>query len=413
MKLDKKYYFTEASLFVRTPHFPFTFYIISILFFSLSSCSTESVDEAFISPEVPVDEETPETPETPPDQDNDDSPDTATLYFPPLGSEAWETLSPESLGWDLNARDELLDFMEQEQSSAFLLIKDGRIVIEEYWGQNFGGNDTFDSQTVWYWASAGKGITSFLTGLAQEQGYLSIQDPTSDYLGEGWTSMEPDKESLITVENQLTMTTGLDYRVQDPFCTDPECLEYRTDAGSQWYYHNAPYTLLDAVISAATGTEFETWSETQLESRIGMEGYWEPFGYNNVYWSTARDAARFGLLILNEGNWEEQVIMSDSQYFQQMISTSQELNPSYGYLWWLNGKEEIKLPGSNNVFQSSLSPSGPADMIVAAGLNGQYIDVVPSQNLVVIRLGDSPDGSEVPLELHDRMWQYISRMTGE
>ena len=55
--------------------------------------------------------------------------------------------------------------------------------------------------------------------------------------------------------------------------------------------------------------------------------------------------ARFGLLILNNGNWDGNQIMTDTNYFNQMLNSSQSLNESYGYLWWLNGKTSYMLPG--------------------------------------------------------------------
>lgn len=72
-----------------------------------------------------------------------------------------------------------------------------------------------------------------------------------------------------------------------------------------------------------------------------MDGRWVPLGYNNVYWSTARDMARFGLLTLNKGIWEANQAVYTEGYYEQMVNSAQELNPSYGYLWWLNGKSKI------------------------------------------------------------------------
>ena len=78
-----------------------------------------------------------------------------------------------------------------------------------------------------------------LTGIAQQEEFLSVTDATSNYLGEGWSSLTIDQELSITIKNQLTMTTGLDYNVEDAFCTDPECLIYLNDIDTTWYYHNA------------------------------------------------------------------------------------------------------------------------------------------------------------------------------
>ena len=81
-----------------------------------------------------------------------------------------------------------------------------------------------------------------------------------------------------------------------------------------------------------------------------MDGLFVYNGYGNIFSSTARSMARFGLLIQNHGNWNGNQIMTDTNYFNQMISTSQSLNNSYGYLWWLNGKSSYRLPVSQTVF---------------------------------------------------------------
>jgi len=143
-----------------------------------------------------------------------------------------------------------------------------------------------------------------------------------------------------------------------------------------------------------------------------MNGQWIALGYNNVYWSTARDMARFGLLILNNGKWNDTTVISDVDYLNQMVSTSQGLNPSYGYLWWLNGKSSIIFPALPNSFNVSLSENAPDDLFAGMGKNGQFVEVVPSQNLVVIRMGEAPDGSLVPVEFHDEMWGKLNTAMG-
>lgn len=325
------------------------------------------------------------------------------LYFPPLTGSNWDTLSPESLGWCTENIPALYDYLASENSKAFIVLKDGKIVLEQYF-------DAFTRDSLWYWASAGKTLTAFLTGIAQEEGYLSLQDPTSMYLGDGWTSCPADKEDLITVRHQLTMTSGLDDGVVDPYCTLPSCLQYLADAGTRWAYHNAPYTLLDDVIADATGQNFSLYFNSRLRNKIGMNGLWLPQGYNNVYFSNARSMARFGLLTLNHGVWAGDTILHDQQYFYDMVNTSQNLNKSYGYLWWLNGKESYMIPGLQFVFNGKLLPNAPNDNIAAMGKNGQFVNVAPSQNLVMIRMGNAPDNSLISYLLNNGIWQRLNEV---
>jgi len=334
-----------------------------------------------------------------------------SLYFPPLTVEGWETTTPESLNWNIPEIENLYTYLSQHKTRAFILLKGGKIVLEKYWGNDVLNANSFSKTSSWYWASAGKSLTSFLIGIAQQDGLIDINNRTSQYLGDNWSSEPLTKEYLITIKNQLTMTTGLDYGVSDIDCTDATCLTYKADAGAQWYYHNAPYTLLEKIISTTSGKSYNQYTDEKIEVKIGMNGTWLPSGYNNVYWSTARDAARFGLLILNKGNWNNQPILTDANYFNAMTSTSQNLNPSYGYLWWLNGKSAIVYPGSPNKYPISLAPDAPNDLFAAMGKNGQFIDVVPSQNLVVIRMGEAPDNSLVPITFHNDMWKKILTIT--
>lgn len=325
------------------------------------------------------------------------------LYFPPIVGDVWESTDPQELDWCTEKIPELLDFLDTKNTKAFIVLKDGKIVIESYF-------DDFDKDKFWYWASAGKTLTAFAIGQAEAEGLIDLEANTSSYLGSGWTSLDPDQENRIKVIHQLTMTTGLDDTSGDPYCTDPDCLTYKADPGDRWAYHNAPYTLLDQVIEGATGENLNSFITDRLKRPTGMKGFFLPSGYNNVYWSDARSMARFGLLVLNNGYWQDQVIMDNPEYIEQMRTPSQALNPSYGYLWWLNGQEKFLLPGLQIPFNGSWSPSAPDDLYAGLGKNGQFLDIIPSENLVVIRMGEAPDGSLVPVLFHDDMWKLLSEV---
>ncbi len=322
-------------------------------------------------------------------------------YFPPLQGDEWETLSFEDLGWCDEQLDALLQFHEDNGTKAFLVLKDGKIVIEEY----FQG---MDMNTNHQWNSAGKTITAMLIGIAEEDGLLNIEDKTSDYLGTGWTSLPTEKEDLITVRHQLTMTTGMDDTQFD--CLEPACLTYLADAGTRWSYHNGPYTLLTDVIETASGNTLNIFANLHLKLGTGMNGAYVPVGDNNVYFSTARSMARMGLLMLNQGTWDNTVILGNDDYFNALITTSQNINEGYGYLWWLNGTSSFMLPGSQVVFPGSLTNNAPNDLYSALGKNGQFLDVLPSENVVVVRMGESPNGDLVPITFHNEMWEYISNI---
>ncbi|GAA0872065.1 serine hydrolase [Gangjinia marincola] len=351
---------------------------IFTLFFCLS-CST-------------TDDGTPET-----------KPQESGLYFPPTTGNNWETLSLETLGWNEAHEQPLYYFLAEKNTKAFLILKDGKIVLEWY-------DENSNENSFFRWFSAGKTLTATMIGIAQTENFIDISAPTSTYLGEGWTSMNEDLEQQITVRNQLTMTTGLDY-TGNLFCTDSDCLTYLNEPNSFWYYHNAPYSLLSDVLTNATGMDFSIYFNMKVTDPIGMDGYWESLGYNNFFVSPARSMARFGLLMLNQGTWNENVILSDQAYYEQMFSSSQDLNKSYGYLWWLNGKESFHVPGSTQEFSGSLIPSAPADLVAGLGANDQKLYLVPSQNLVIIRMGDDAGDPQLgPSAFDELLWQELNTL---
>jgi CubicO group peptidase (beta-lactamase class C family) len=334
--------------------------------------------------------------------------DPNTMYYPPVSGTEWASVTPESLNWNTAEIPALLTLLKDNGTRAFIVLVNGRIVMEYYFGTNTMGT-AFSRTSYWYWASAGKTLTSFVVGKAQEGGFLNLNDPVSKYLGKGWTSCTEEQENVITVKNQLTMTTGLDDGVENPFSTAPSNLKYKAPPGTRWAYHNGPYTLLDQVVTNATGKPFVDYFNEQLRNKIGMDGFWLKTGDNNVYYSTARSMARFGLLMLNNGKWSDQILINPN-YFNAMISPSQDLNKSYGYLWWLNGKESYMLPSSQLVFNGMITPNAPADMYSGLGKNGQILNVIPSKKMVVIRMGEAPDGSLIAAQFQNDIWNQLKKI---
>jgi CubicO group peptidase (beta-lactamase class C family) len=326
-----------------------------------------------------------------------------TMYFPPNdSSNTWETKTISSLGWNQSAVQPLLDYLELKHSKSFIILVNGRIVMENY----FNGHS---ATTPWYWASAGKTLTATVTGIAQQEGILNINNKVSDYLGTGWTSAPLVKENLITCKNLLSMNSGLDDSLGDD--VSPANLQYVADAGSRWAYHNV-YVKLQDVVATASGQTWTNYFNTKLRDKIGMTGgSWINSGDGlSVYWSTTRNMARFGLLALNKGKWNTQIVLNET-YFNDATNTSQSINQAYGYLWWLNGKASYHLPQSQLQFSGTIIPSGPNDMYMALGKNDQKIYVVPSKKMVVIRMGDAADNVNLALsDFDETLWLKISAL---
>ena len=332
------------------------------------------------------------------------------LYFPPKTGTAWQTIAPASLGFCAERVDSLYHFLAAKNTKSFLLLQDGKIVLEKYFG-------TYVQDSVWYWASAGKSLTAFLVGQAQEEGLVDIDDATSTYLGPGWTSCTPEQENAITLRHQLTMTTGLDDTPTPAspdanLCTDPACLQYLAPPGTRWAYHTGPYRLLQNVVAEASGLTINQFTKTRVLDRVGMKGFW----FQDVQYGRARDMARYGLLIQAHGVWQGDTLLHDQQYFFDMTHPSQVLNKSYGYLWWLNGQPSFMLPSVQLVIPGKLIPNAPDDMFSALGKNDQKIHVVPSKGWVVVRQGNSAGytngaGNEVPISFDNDLWDYLNKLT--
>ncbi|MFO7369469.1 MAG: serine hydrolase [Bacteroidales bacterium] len=307
-----------------------------------------------------------------------DKPDT-TMYFPSDPAAPWETTSVSQLEWNQSAVQPLLNYLAEKNTKSFMILVNGRIVMEEY----FNGHD---ASTVWEWNSAGKTLVSATTGIAQQEALLNISDLASEYLGTGWTSMPLEKENLITIRNLLTMTSGLDDSKQ--LVVKPN-LTWVADAGTRWAYGNVFQKLIDVVSDAGT-LEFEPYFNEKLKNRIGMDGYWNYGTVFTIYHSTTRSMARFGLLALNKGKWNNEEII-DETFITQSMNTSQDINPSYGYFWWLNGKGKYMLPGGQTIYNGPLVPNAPVDMVAAMGALDQRIYVIPGKNMVVVRMGNASD----------------------
>lgn len=320
------------------------------------------------------------------------------MYFPPNTGTTWKTKTPESLGWNTVNIQALYDYLELKNSKSFIVLHNGKIVMEQY----FNGHDAV---TPRYWASAGKTLTSTVTGIAEQEGFININNKVSSYLGTGWTSAPLAKENLITCKNLLSMNSGLNDALGDD--VTPANLQYVADAGTRWAYHNV-YVKLQDVVAQSTGQTWNTYFNTKLRDKIGMTGYWLPYQGLSVYSSDARSMARFGLLALAKGNWNGTQIIN-SAYIDSATTTSQSINLAYGYLWWLNGKTSYHMPQSQLQIPGTLIPSAPSDMYCALGKNDQKIYVVPSKKLVIIRMGDAADTSNFALsDFDETLWEKIS-----
>lgn len=316
------------------------------------------------------------------------------IYFPPINSNSWETKAISDLNWNENQLPPLLDFLEEKNTKSFMILHNGKIVVEEYF-------NTHTASSNWYWASAGKTLTVTVAGIAEDKGLISLNNKVSDYLNTGWTSAPLEKENLITCKHLLSMSSGLDDSLGDDVSASN--LKYIADAGKRWAYHNV-YVKMQEVVASAAKRTWNNYFNLNLKNKIGMSGAWIRLNDLNVYWSNTRSMVRFGLLISAKGKWENTQIISE-KFITSATNTSQNINNAYGYLWWLNGKENYHLPNTQIQFNGALIPNAPADMFCALGKNDQKIYIVPSKKLVIVRMGESAEDANFALSNFDNeLW---------
>ena len=323
-----------------------------------------------------------------------DEPEIGPMYFPPAVGK-WEEDIKYNLNWNKDEVQALKDYLGTNGTKSFMILYNGKIVMEEY----FNGHD---ATKTWPWYSAGQTLTSAAVGIAQQDGLLDINDKVSKHLGEGWTSETLEQENLVKIKNLLNMTSGINDQAVN---LNPVDLSYQADAETRWSYHII-YEKLHDIIAKTSGKTFDAYLKEKIADKIGMTGTWDEF-----YSSDTRSMARFGLLALNKGKWSENQIINEA-YFNESISTSQTLNLSFGYLWWLGGKNSFIEPNLKTVKNYKPFPNAPADMYMAYGFSDQRIYVSPSKRLVVVRMGNLIDGSYTKFnnEFDNEVWGRISTL---
>jgi CubicO group peptidase (beta-lactamase class C family) len=295
-----------------------------------------------------------------------------TGYVPPAeGEGVWATVAPADAGLTDDGVATIESLIGARNSTAWLLLHDGRIVAEQYWG----GADDATTRDV---ASCQKSVVSTMIGIARAKRLLDLDQPVSDLLGPGWTNAQADEESAITVLHLLTMTSGLDER----------SLTVAEPAGTRWVYNTDAYQKLRLVLEAVTGTPIDDLSRAwilaaagasaaarwELRPNAGVDAVGEPRWGLNL---TVRDMGRFGLLAMHRGEWGTTRV-APAEWFDEAWTPIPQRR-DYGYLWWLFGRGRYRRFGA------------PEDMVAALGAQDQKIYVIPSAKIVIARQGDAAD----------------------
>jgi CubicO group peptidase (beta-lactamase class C family) len=245
-----------------------------------------------------------------------------------------------------------------------------------------------------------------LVGILVKEGRIALHDPVPIREWRG----ERDLRGRITVEQLLHVTSGLEFKedytnpladVTSMLLAVPDTAAYalakrlEAEPGARWSYSSGTTNILAYAMRQLMGeTEYLEFPRRTLFDRLGMasavlETYSAgTFVASSFMYATARDWARFGLLHLQDGIWQGQRILPEGWVKYLTTPVPAEPNQNYGGLWWLNRGKDIPREKRS---REGIAPmdSLPSDLYYAAGAMGQRVVVIPSYDLVIVRLGYS------------------------
>ncbi len=275
-------------------------------------------------------------------------------------------------------------FQSGKNTQGVVVTRRGVLVAE--WYEDGRGPESYAAS----W-SMGKSVTSALIGIAIGEGKISGVDvPLTDTYPQWAGTSHAD----IRLENVLHMASGLKWNenyspamanesdvVQIVFTLESP-LDYvlarpvESPPNTAFVYSSGDTLLLSGVLAKATGKRAGDYAQEKLFSRLGIaDAHWwraktgETLTYCCLDMPT-RDFARIGLLYMQRGMFDGEQVVPTSWVDASL--TSSPRYAGYGYQWWLEGKS---------------NPSLPPDLFMANGHDGQYIYVIPSRDLVIVRNG--------------------------
>jgi len=306
---------------------------------------------------------------------------------------------------DEAARKSLLTYLQNQNTTGFLVIKNNVTLVAENWPlpadplfDLFRYEMTDQGELLEDVASQQKSFVAILVGIAVDRGLVNVAAPVSQYIGTGWSKASPEQESHIQVEHLLAMNSGLN-----------EKLEYVSPPGTRFFYNTPAYAVSKRVLAAASGLSLEAMTADWLTKPLAMQHtQWRerPAAFGDVGNSsglvtTPGDSARFGAMVLHGGvDPDGHRIISEDEL--NKIFRPSATNPAYGRLWWLNGSDHVVRAGDEKR-DGPLIAAAPADLVAALGFLDRRVYVVPSLDLVVVRTG-----AKAPDEHFDeQLWQRL------
>jgi CubicO group peptidase (beta-lactamase class C family) len=317
--------------------------------------------------------------------------------FNPSGAEwptrRWQVSTLSEQGLDTALFKEMQAHIEGNhlRLHSLLVVRHGYLVFEEYY-------DGYASDMLHKQYSCTKSVVSALVGIAIDQGYIAgVDEPILNLLPDYQITNIDDRKAAITLQNTLTMSTGIDWKEHDPgfegLFLSPNWVQHMLEKpmaaqpGTYFLYCSGCSHLLTGSLAEATSQDMMAYAEKKLFKPLGITNYtWDtdPQGIPSGGWGlqmTPRDMAKFGFLYLQRGVWEGQQVIP-AAWVDQSTSTQIETggNLGYGYQWWIY-------------------PSYGA--YTAVGRYGQMIFVIPQSDMVIVTTAE--------IDNHDLIYDLIDR----
>ena len=275
-------------------------------------------------------------------------------------------------------------------TKALLVVYKNKIVAEKY-------APGYNQNSMLLGWSMAKSVTGALVGILVKQGKLDVNNPAPV---KTWQAAN-DGRKQIRIENLLQQTSGLNFREdyssystatnmlfnKGNMAEYTETLPLKTQPGSEFYYSSGNSNILSGIVRNTVGEkDYHAFPYNELFHKLGMNHtLMEPdasgtFVGSSYIWASARDYAKFGMLYLNDGVWNNERILPGEWVKKSVTAPAANHLKNYGYQFWLNGLNEKDL--SKKEF-----PQMPADFFYADGYGGQRIYIIPSMQLVAVRLG--------------------------
>ena len=302
----------------------------------------------------------------------------------------FDEAAPDEVALDPEAVRAAIDYATRALAASVRVYRHDCLV-----GQSGADTDTrFVPAGLW---SATKGIVSMLVGRAVQMGRLSVDDPIGRYL--------PDVDvahGAITVEQLLTQSSGLAFHwANDVAAGDGDsvaftmALPFAHAPGTFYEYAQTTVTVLGAVVEAAVGQDLQAFAQAELFGPLGIpRDRWswqrDVAGHTIGFAALAMapvDLARIGTLLAHDGQWGDRRLI-DPGYVAAMGASS-ATNPGYGYLLWTNRGDSFITPSSlaRRTKDRPWLPAAPRDLFALSGMFDQFVWVIPSLDMVVVRTG--------------------------